>query len=291
MKPVTAIAVSLLAAACARDLCRNEEVERVASPDRRVDAVLFQRDCGATTGFSTQVTVVPVGQAIAVEPESVFVADSDRGKAPAAAWGGPMASIAWAQSGHLVVPYDARSRVFQDASEIVVPLESGPATIRIDHQPVGVGARQLDAGLVAFHYELTGAGWAEAKISIGKKSTTVTASYLSDALGDLAHAAIAVLRDRRPAAAVFTEEPGEYLWVLMPRPADRLELHITFEQVPIGKSVVLEGECSLRDFAAAVLSELERLEGKHGRDGYQELWVEYPFPAQQLEELRNLLGG
>ena len=41
---------------------------------------------------------------------------------------------------------------------------------------------------VEFSYELTGAGWAECTLRIGEQCVTVTASYLSDALGDLAAA-------------------------------------------------------------------------------------------------------
>lgn len=39
--------------------CANEVSVRVPSPSRSVDAVVFMRDCGATTGFSTQLSVVP----------------------------------------------------------------------------------------------------------------------------------------------------------------------------------------------------------------------------------------
>jgi hypothetical protein len=31
------------------------------SPDGRRDAVMFQRDCGATTGFSTQISILDTG--------------------------------------------------------------------------------------------------------------------------------------------------------------------------------------------------------------------------------------
>src|SRR5947208_16689490 len=63
--------------------------------DGALDAVLFQRDCGATTGFSTQVSVVSLGQQSPDEPASAFVADCDHGAAPSASWGGPPAAMAW----------------------------------------------------------------------------------------------------------------------------------------------------------------------------------------------------
>jgi hypothetical protein len=41
------------------DLCANEIHQEVYSPERTLKAVIFQRDCGATTGFSTHVSIVP----------------------------------------------------------------------------------------------------------------------------------------------------------------------------------------------------------------------------------------
>lgn len=39
--------------------CANRVVERVRSPDGRYDLVIFARNCGATTAYSTQVSVLP----------------------------------------------------------------------------------------------------------------------------------------------------------------------------------------------------------------------------------------
>jgi hypothetical protein len=39
-------------------LCGNEIFQEVYSPDHTYKAVVFQRDCGATTGFSTQVSIL-----------------------------------------------------------------------------------------------------------------------------------------------------------------------------------------------------------------------------------------
>lgn len=45
------------------DPCGNEVVASVASPSGAMRAVVFTRDCGATTGFSTQLSIVPAGDA------------------------------------------------------------------------------------------------------------------------------------------------------------------------------------------------------------------------------------
>ena len=39
------------------NMCGNEILGEFASPDRKKKVVVFQRDCGATTGFSTQASL------------------------------------------------------------------------------------------------------------------------------------------------------------------------------------------------------------------------------------------
>jgi hypothetical protein len=46
------------------DFCANQIYQEVYSADRTLKAVVFQRDCGATTGFSTQVSVLPAGETL-----------------------------------------------------------------------------------------------------------------------------------------------------------------------------------------------------------------------------------
>jgi hypothetical protein len=40
------------------DLCGNEIFQEVYSPGKAYKAVVFQRDCGATTGFTTHVSIL-----------------------------------------------------------------------------------------------------------------------------------------------------------------------------------------------------------------------------------------
>ncbi len=60
------------------DPCGNDPQYEVASPDGRHRAVVFQRDCGATTGFSTHVSILTAGEAFPSEGGNVFAADSMR---------------------------------------------------------------------------------------------------------------------------------------------------------------------------------------------------------------------
>jgi hypothetical protein len=66
---------------------------------------------------------------------------------------------------------------------------------------------------VQISYELIGSGWVKCTIRVDDAGATITASYRSDALHDLALALVASLRGRSHATASFTEEPGEHRWI------------------------------------------------------------------------------
>jgi hypothetical protein len=76
-------------------LCRNTVVATIASPDRRHRAVVFERNCGATTDFSTQVTLDPLLSMHPFGGGNLWIADADHGAAPSASWGGPDVKIEW----------------------------------------------------------------------------------------------------------------------------------------------------------------------------------------------------
>lgn len=57
------------------DLCGNEVFQEVLSPDGTYKAVVFQRDCGATTGFSTQVSILKASSQLANRAGNVFAID------------------------------------------------------------------------------------------------------------------------------------------------------------------------------------------------------------------------
>jgi len=103
-------------AACG-DSCGNQVVARTDAPDGRHSAVMFQRDCGATTGFSTQISVVERG----AEPRgtaNAFRADTSRGAATAGPWGGPWAEMSWRGESTLLVRYARGSRIFAQEGQV-----------------------------------------------------------------------------------------------------------------------------------------------------------------------------
>ena len=109
-------------------LCSSTEITRLTAPDGRHDAVLFERNCGATTDFATHVSVLPVGAPLGNDAGNAFAAEAgDTG--PRAAWGGPRVEVAWDADGTLVISYDAAAEVFHIADVVDgVTVDSIPAT-------------------------------------------------------------------------------------------------------------------------------------------------------------------
>ena len=58
------------------DICGNEIYKQSQSPDGKFIALAFSRDCGATTGLSTQISIIPVGDNLENEPGNIFITDS-----------------------------------------------------------------------------------------------------------------------------------------------------------------------------------------------------------------------
>jgi hypothetical protein len=139
-------------------------------------------------------------------------------------------------------------------------------------------------------------GWAECRIRVDAAAATVTASYLSDALGDLCSGVIALLRGEAQARVSFEEEPREYRWLFARSGQDRLRIRIlefedAMDDAPDEDGqTIFDAECMLRAFAAVLLTELERVLTEYGLAGYKEQWVLAEFPESRLFELRALLG-
>jgi len=89
----------------------------MTSPDGKRDAVLFQRDCGATTGFSTQISILDVGEQLS-GMGNTFRADDDHGAASAGDWGGSWAEMKWLSRDRLLIRYAAKSRIFEQDDHV-----------------------------------------------------------------------------------------------------------------------------------------------------------------------------
>ena len=95
-------------------LCDDEVVQEIEAPEGGAfKALVFVRNCGATTDYASSVCLVspnaksPQGNAI------VFTADSNHGAAPSLPNGALPIAVVWVDSSHLRLIYDSRVRVFR----------------------------------------------------------------------------------------------------------------------------------------------------------------------------------
>lgn len=81
--------------------CENTPKSEAVSPDGLSRIVVFSRDCGATTGFNSQGTILPVGQPYPTEGGTVFITDQ------------PDAAVKWDQPNVITVKLKKGYRVFK----------------------------------------------------------------------------------------------------------------------------------------------------------------------------------
>lgn len=112
-----ALALAALLAGCSKSACSNTMVARLHAPADPFTAVLYQRDCGATTGFSTQVGILQDGDTLTGGGD-VFRADDNHGAARDGDWGGPWAEMQWTGPRELLIRYAKGARVFQQEKNV-----------------------------------------------------------------------------------------------------------------------------------------------------------------------------
>ena len=93
-------------------LCGNEVLADVPAPDNRHRAVVFQRDCGATTGVSTQVSIIRGSRRLSNEAGNTFVADADPSRPPTGQDEGLFVEARWTNGAQLNIYHDTRARIF-----------------------------------------------------------------------------------------------------------------------------------------------------------------------------------
>jgi len=150
------------------------------------------------------------------------------------------------------------------------------------------------------HYRLDGLGWATCDVSHGEKKVTVTASYLSDALGQLA-AGTLLLRLGGPYVRVsFEEEPGAHRWGFdwhQSPTGDIVHVRVRIwrfdesrRHLPDDEGlVVFDGVIRVEQFYRGVLRMLDDVLATYGEAQYEEQWYRYPFPKAVHAELRRML--
>ncbi len=103
------IAIGFVGAVSCLNPCGNEQVETIPSPTHKWSAVVFIRDCGATTGFSTQISILRTGDVLPNEGGNVLVLGDRSGRVTT-----DKMRIAWRSDSHLElkVPLGSDVRFF-----------------------------------------------------------------------------------------------------------------------------------------------------------------------------------
>ncbi|HRE18850.1 MAG TPA: hypothetical protein PLW86_17575 [Rhodocyclaceae bacterium] len=97
-------------------MCATTVFDEIPSPSKKLKAVVFQVDCGANTGFNTQVAVVKASfdtADVGALPKAVFVADKNHGRAPAGITQGPEIRLAWKSDEMLYLQHHQFARIFR----------------------------------------------------------------------------------------------------------------------------------------------------------------------------------
>ena len=109
-------------------LCTNLEIETAISPDGQLKAVAFARDCGASTDYSTQISLLSSDDKLENEAGNLFIADRDHGRVEAGPGGGPKVNIRWLSDHELQISYPRFARTFKTTAAL--------ANIRVGYRPL-----------------------------------------------------------------------------------------------------------------------------------------------------------
>jgi hypothetical protein len=145
-------------------------------------------------------------------------------------------------------------------------------------------------------YKLVGTGWSECLIEAQGACAELSASYLSDALGNLVLSAIAVASGFHSVEFGFDEEPGEYRWSIHAVDNNIVRLRVVkFSELRGNKPTdsgrpLLEVTTTPLSYAKAVHACAKAVLDEHGLNGYAEMWAEHPFPIWALEQLANTIA-
>ena len=133
----TMVALVFPSAGCGLDdPCANAVISRVKSPDGVKEAIVFERDCGATTRSSTQLSVLGAGSAFLEQPTTWAATQAGNAAVTEGTSSEVGISVNWASSNRLVVIRPAGARSFK-AEQVVggVTLEYRESTKATGSQP------------------------------------------------------------------------------------------------------------------------------------------------------------
>jgi hypothetical protein len=88
--------------------CTNRIVSEVPSPDGKIKAVIFQRNCGIDTAVSTQVSLLPFSETLTNRKGNLFMAEGNARRVGV--------SIVWKSPVAIDLSYKTRREILRKAS-------------------------------------------------------------------------------------------------------------------------------------------------------------------------------
>ena len=100
------------------DMCGNEVVDEIKSPDKKLKAVIFIRDCGATTGYSTQLSILGLEDRLDNETGNTFILSDKFGEGLSFDNGGAKVKALWTSENSLTIYFDNKIEFTKQEEEI-----------------------------------------------------------------------------------------------------------------------------------------------------------------------------
>jgi len=149
---------------------------------------------------------------------------------------------------------------------------------------------QADMALI-IDFKLVGFGRAQCAVRPARKNFRLTASYDSNALGDLIQTALAARDGSEQISFEFCGAYTCWKWVIEQKVGGRLSIQILelvwrFPNGDLEHVLVVEFSCTLKAFSQAVHDAAANVLAVHGLKGYKELWAEQAFPTRLFNRLK-----
>ncbi|MBJ7454505.1 MAG: hypothetical protein JHC74_00450 [Thermoleophilia bacterium] len=144
---------------------------------------------------------------------------------------------------------------------------------------------------VTFQFRLRGGswgvGWADARLEVGGNVVEMGPSYVTDALGDLLRAGVA-LTQGAPDVSLSWNEEGLWVHWWFALQAERVRLRVEFQREDgSAPQEQLSGIVRLDALVRVVVCEARAVFDEHGEEGYLDRWGLHPFPVAELRALED----
>lgn len=100
------------------DMCGNEVIEEIKSPDKTLKAIIFIRDCGATTGYSTQLSILELEDRLGNETGNTLILSDKFGEGLSFDNGGAKVKAVWTSENSLTIYFDNKIEFTKKEEEI-----------------------------------------------------------------------------------------------------------------------------------------------------------------------------